>query len=939
MQFEVPVRRKGNIRPTWSWIGTYVEANDRKYYRRVCTKMIWRGQNRVNEFSVGDVVEVDGVPGGVPGVPYYVRVDALWEDERGERKFRGRYYYKPEQTKRGRTDEEGPELYETDEIYEADVSTILRTCNVLTWGDFQRLRVESGMQILDEDSGEDRIDLATYFCRSFYDLKTAEIRPMASWRHTSLADALCLGIEQLSQALSRLETHVRTDPNVSKDDIRTLISFVFDSEKIARDSSSSVDGDSDDDLDREGRETTFDESVRARASCLICHIMPLMSNMDVVDMLNRIDTHLSVAQSHITTILAGSRLSLSLPLQILCACETDRMDILLHRRDGRFCWCGVKDMLCGIACNVGDLIGKVCRWYVDCTTDQAMLCTLMNICARLYTLLRAHEIPIKPIPSATLGKVLDRVRQSLTTKLKNTMECTDIFAPGFWNEMEQARAQDPLRTQLATAFAYCTCEIASNLHGDTANADRLSTCGKPMWNAIIEYSQFFAHGAGFANYKHYEELRYLITEKHLPRTGARFQWAGIEIAVIHANDLSGNPIYDMDQERERVDASLILDISWCHTSYLHFLRHMQLTKLLDVCVCWLEIALPQWKWNADWKGAEGCMAELDTEFVLQSAWAINALAIDMDHLAGTTLCTERVMHVCTEHLTRWHGLLDVHIDARTVLPMSFFQQPAISSILQIAGVVIAIRDRLTDAGPTCQWTFDTFVRCILNKDGCTKLCAALAHYVDSQLCSTKCSYKPKTDRNTSYLPMSTMLQPFIQDDVDDIKTWVFIIRRFASLSFVSPDDFMKLECACEKAEDHLFDFDLLKRALARRCAAVDMPTLFEPPQSFLCPIGLVQMRDPVVASDGFTYDRANFALYALHGNEDLRSPMTREMLQMGMGAVMFPNRALKSQISEHRRQKMDQLLAMERVMGLSSGGTPASSETTNKRTREAMEQT
>ena len=197
--------------------------------------------------------------------------------------------------------------------------------------------------------------------------------------------------------------------------------------------------------------------------------------------------------------------------------------------------------------------------------------------------------------------------------------------------------------------------------------------------------------------------------------------------------------------------------------------------------------------------------------------------------------------------------------------------------------------------------------------------------------------------NHFYLPMSTMIQPYIQDDMEDIQMWVFIIQRFASSSFVSLDDYMKLECVCEKAEDHLFDFDLLKRALARRCAAVDMPKLFEPPQSFLCPIGLVQRRDPVVASDGFTNDSANFSSYclcpyALHGNEaSLRSPMTREMLQMG--DVVFPNRALKSQISEYRQEKMDQLLAMERGIGLSSGGTPASSETTNKRTREAMEQT
>ena len=67
-------------------------------------------------------------------------------------------------------------------------------------------------------------------------------------------------------------------------------------------------------------------------------------------------------------------------------------------------------------------------------------------------------------------------------------------------------------------------------------------------------------------------------------------------------------------------------------------------------------------------------------------------------------------------------------------------------------------------------------------------------------------------------------------------------------------------------------------------------------QSFLCPIGMEVMRDPVLCCDGFTYERAGIELWMR--NHD-RSPMTNEILSDKM---LFPNTTLKVAIAEWLQQ-------------------------------------
>ena len=62
------------------------------------------------------------------------------------------------------------------------------------------------------------------------------------------------------------------------------------------------------------------------------------------------------------------------------------------------------------------------------------------------------------------------------------------------------------------------------------------------------------------------------------------------------------------------------------------------------------------------------------------------------------------------------------------------------------------------------------------------------------------------------------------------------------------------------------------------------------PETFLCPIGLEPMRDPVVCSDGHSYERANIERWLRSSN---RSPKTNATLS---SRALFPNHALRSTI-------------------------------------------
>ena len=66
------------------------------------------------------------------------------------------------------------------------------------------------------------------------------------------------------------------------------------------------------------------------------------------------------------------------------------------------------------------------------------------------------------------------------------------------------------------------------------------------------------------------------------------------------------------------------------------------------------------------------------------------------------------------------------------------------------------------------------------------------------------------------------------------------------------------------------------------------------PDEFLCPITFEVMEDPVVASDGHTYERSAIEDVLALPEERRKSPLTRELLQM----AVYPNRALKTRIEK-----------------------------------------
>ena len=58
------------------------------------------------------------------------------------------------------------------------------------------------------------------------------------------------------------------------------------------------------------------------------------------------------------------------------------------------------------------------------------------------------------------------------------------------------------------------------------------------------------------------------------------------------------------------------------------------------------------------------------------------------------------------------------------------------------------------------------------------------------------------------------------------------------------------------------------------------------------------MQNPVVASDGHTYERAAIEQVLALPEDRRKSPLTREVLQ----ATLFPNRALKNRIVAHEQE-------------------------------------
>jgi hypothetical protein len=72
----------------------------------------------------------------------------------------------------------------------------------------------------------------------------------------------------------------------------------------------------------------------------------------------------------------------------------------------------------------------------------------------------------------------------------------------------------------------------------------------------------------------------------------------------------------------------------------------------------------------------------------------------------------------------------------------------------------------------------------------------------------------------------------------------------------------------------------------------------EPPAYFICPITAAVMKDPVVAADGFTYERSAVTRW-LQQQAMRRSPMTNKPME----TLLVPNHSLRSSIMEWRQQQ------------------------------------
>ena len=68
----------------------------------------------------------------------------------------------------------------------------------------------------------------------------------------------------------------------------------------------------------------------------------------------------------------------------------------------------------------------------------------------------------------------------------------------------------------------------------------------------------------------------------------------------------------------------------------------------------------------------------------------------------------------------------------------------------------------------------------------------------------------------------------------------------------------------------------------------------QPPNRCLCPISREVMTDPVLAGDGYTYERAEIVKWFRQSNT---SPMTNEVLRTSL----VPNRTMKTVVEDWRQ--------------------------------------
>ncbi|EOD07083.1 hypothetical protein EMIHUDRAFT_198359 [Emiliania huxleyi CCMP1516] len=111
--------------------------------------------------------------------------------------------------------------------------------------------------------------------------------------------------------------------------------------------------------------------------------------------------------------------------------------------------------------------------------------------------------------------------------------------------------------------------------------------------------------------------------------------------------------------------------------------------------------------------------------------------------------------------------------------------------------------------------------------------------------------------------------------------------------------------------------EALEKAEKRRerCETLGLRAVLTPDE-FLCPISKGVMRDPVVASDGHTYERVEISrVLQIYPS---RSPLTRERLE----PHLYPNRALLARIANHEAEVID---GLEEAMQLGAASAQAAS--------------
>jgi len=101
-------------------------------------------------------------------------------------------------------------------------------------------------------------------------------------------------------------------------------------------------------------------------------------------------------------------------------------------------------------------------------------------------------------------------------------------------------------------------------------------------------------------------------------------------------------------------------------------------------------------------------------------------------------------------------------------------------------------------------------------------------------------------------------------------------------------------------EQHMLKVTKSRYASSPNSSSTFMHPLGEAPDDFLCPISLEMMEEPVIASDGFSYNRTSIQGWLANPNSKRRSPMTNQPL---FSDVLVPNRTLAQIIRTWQLEK------------------------------------